>query len=46
MTAFEANALWLASGRRTMNDANWTTADRAPRRPPMFGIRHGRDDRN
>jgi iron complex outermembrane recepter protein len=28
-TAFDANALWLASGRRTMNDAAWTTADRA-----------------
>ncbi len=29
MTAFDANALWLASGRRTGNDATWTTADRA-----------------
>ena len=28
MNAFDANALWLANGRRTANDATWTTADR------------------
>jgi len=40
MNAFDANALWLASGRRTGNDATWTTADR------NFGVNRNTAVRN
>lgn len=40
MTAFDANTLWLAAGRRTGNDATWTTADRG------FGVNRNTAVRN